>query len=464
MVCVCMCVCVCVRVVTCLRMLDVRVSSCHVREQDNNALSRGVQFCIDEVNRNGGLRVTNSEGESVGLMMSLNALNGSLSSITEELCISVEEAQSGIPAETLVEQQIIENSYVQLVENGTDALIGPFSSLYTFNASAAVNGTELFFATQAAAASLYNRSIESFYGVLPRTQILVGKSGIFQILASQNTNGGGSVRFGLTYESTDPFGTEACMAAYDEVLDSGGEVQNYESFSDTLAVGQSAFSSLENLVRRWISQDPIVDVFVLCGLPDLFPQIRGIFSTQRPKFKAGVFIGGLDQDELFDFTANVGWINTNLWLASMPLPLAPESVQYEGIEAFTTPKAYNRSFYKQYKYAPGEEEAVGTAACLLFVTAAEMAASIEKEDVDAAMATLDITNFWGRNKMEDGPIYKNNNIGKKTNGIQYTTTSATSGEPLFLQVSAPSEIQVRYQKHARTIRTHTETSSIHLDS
>ena len=195
-----------------------------VHVQDNNALFRGVQFCIEEVNKNGGIRVNTSLGESVGLLMSIDAMNGSLTSITDDLCITVEEAQSGIPAETLIEQQIIEQSYLQLVENGTDALLGPFSSLLTFNASAAVNGSELFFATEAAAASLYNRSIESFYGVLPRTQVLVGKSEIFPVLARQNTNGGENVRFGLTYESTDPFGTEACMAAYDEVLDSGGEL------------------------------------------------------------------------------------------------------------------------------------------------------------------------------------------------------------------------------------------------
>lgn len=125
----------------------------------------------------------------------------------------------------------------------------------------------------------------------------------------------------------------------------------------------------------------------------------------------------------------------------MPLSTDPESVQYDAIEAFSTPSAYNASFSEAYGYTPGVEEAMGSAACMLFVIASEMAASIEQEAVDAAMAEIDVTNFFGRNKMEDGPDYFNDNIGKKTNGLQYTSASGYDHEPIFLELAAPSQLQ-----------------------
>lgn len=282
---------------------------------DNEAILLGIDFCIKLVNETGGIALDDG-----ARFMNIINLSGSLSSITEDLCISPEEAQTGVPVETLVQQQIIEKRYDELVEMGTDALMGPYSSLLTTNASAAVGGRELFYATAAAAASLYRRGIPSFYGTLPRTQLYVSSTDIFPVLAQQQpSNRGGNVTFGLTFELTDTFGKEVCQASRKEIKRSGGVVEEFVSFSNTTAPGQNAFQDIQDVVLNMMNHQPSIDVFVLCGLAELYPQARGIFNTLRPDFKAGVFVGSLDLTELYDFELNMGYANRSrgrrIWAA-----------------------------------------------------------------------------------------------------------------------------------------------------
>ena len=135
---------------------------------DSMAILNGINFCVGLVNEHGGLRLGPDGAERRDL--SMTALSADISGIEEPLCISPEEADSGIPVATLVQQRIVEVGYAKLVEMGTDALMGPYSSTLTLNASAAADeaGPALFYGTAAAAASLFNRGIDSFYGTLVR--------------------------------------------------------------------------------------------------------------------------------------------------------------------------------------------------------------------------------------------------------------------------------------------------------
>ena len=397
---------------------------------------RGITFCVEQVNANGGIDL----GNGTKLDMDLLTLDASLINITEPICIDPEEAASGLPAETLVTQQLVETRYLDLVERGVDALMGPFSSLLTANASEAVNGSALFYATAASAASLYNRSISSFYGVLPRTQLYVDNSNVFPILLTRS-NGDTPMTFGITFESTDTFGSEVAQAAYNNIIANGGSVTHFVPFNTEAAPGSSVFVSLNEIVKSWMSEKPMIDVFVLGGLPDLFPQIRNIFTQNRIQFNGAVFLGGLGHLELYNFRENLGWINTNLWLPNMPMTVVEPSTQYTGIEAFTTPQAYNTSFVERFNFTPGTDEAIGTAACLLYVMGAELAGSIEQGAVDIAMKELDVTNFYGRNKMEQGPDYFNDNSGKLLNAIQYTIKQVDNTRPTFLDIDNPSTLE-----------------------
>ena len=136
----------------------------------------------------------------------------------------------------------------------------------------------------------------------------MNSSGVFQALAQQRpSRGESSVSFGLTYESTDAFGKQVCEAADATILESGGEVRFYQNFTDTAAPGQNVFTELQESIQLMDAVTPPIDVFVLCGLAGLFPQARNIFNTIRPTFKAGVFVGQIDRQELYSYEANMGY-------------------------------------------------------------------------------------------------------------------------------------------------------------
>ena len=133
---------------------------------------------MSKINANGGLGIGSSRRN-----LSLTVLDGNFQNITAPVVITPEEASSGLPGTVLLNSQAYEQKYQQLVDNGSFAAVfGPFSSTYTTFAASQVNGSLPFFATAASASTLYNASLESFYGVLPRTQLFVSSSDVFPIL------------------------------------------------------------------------------------------------------------------------------------------------------------------------------------------------------------------------------------------------------------------------------------------
>jgi branched-chain amino acid transport system substrate-binding protein len=82
--------------------------------------------------------------------------------------------------------------------------------------------------------------------------------------------------------------------------------------------------------------------------------------------------------------------------------------KYKGIDVFATPANYERLYKQAYRHEPSYQSADGTAAGLAFQYAIQKAASLDPQKVRAALASLNITTFYGQIRFDatGSNIYK----------------------------------------------------------
>lgn len=265
-----------------------------------------------------------------------------------------------------------------IAEDNVKMILGPFGS---GNAKAASAVTEKYkvpmIAPSASSEEVFTQGFKYLFGTFTPNRTLTEP--LAEIAAAKGVKTIGIIA------KNDLFALAVSKEAEASAKARGIEVVYFEQFAN----GATDHSALLNAVKKadpdWLFAGGYAEDLILLGKQMKELDVNPKMSTMVAGAAYKEFVDALGKDAEFVTTAT--WWHP--------------SVTYQGTDVFGTAANYSQAFEKKYGYIPDYVVASATAVGVIFQAAIEQAGSIEPDKVRDALASLDITTFWGPVKFDE---------------------------------------------------------------
>ena len=261
-----------------------------------------------------------------------------------------------------------------ITEDEVDFLFSPFGSGAAKAASSVSERYQIpTIAATASSSSVYDQGYKYLFGTFTPNDTLT--TPLTEIVA----NSGEDVNTVAIYARNDLF-----PLAIAQEMESSAEAHGFEVISfDEYAIGTMDHASALTLMRQaqpdWVFVTGYINDLILVRkqLADLGVQPKVLTMIAGPAYKEFIDAAG----PLAENVSSAAWWHP--------------AVSYEGEDIFGSTAEYVAAFEEEYGSTPDYAEASASAAGAILQIALEQAGSVEPQAVRDALASLDITTFYG---------------------------------------------------------------------
>ncbi|MGH7708419.1 MAG: amino acid ABC transporter substrate-binding protein [Vulcanimicrobiaceae bacterium] len=300
-------------------------------------------------------------------------------------------------------------------EDHVNFILGPYGSPSTFSTAAVVERHQIpMVEGNGASEKIFNQGYKYTFGVLSPAKEYLG--GVVDMLAHQKP----APTTVAVVAANDLFSLEVAKGAAAFASSHGMKVVYNEKYpTDT-----TDYSTIVSAIK---AAHP--DVILNGGhLQDALLLHKG-FKEQNVEAKAYAYSVGPDTP---DFRKALGKDANYVFGGTQWSP----TLHYHGVAGFIQdPKVYAKEFQAKYGHIPDYHNAESTAACLAFQYAIEKAGTLDPQKVRDALASLDVTTFFGVLKFDSRGlnIYKPMAVNQIQKGELETVwpAAAADAKPLY---------------------------------